>query len=120
MIGASYHRHGAARDGRMVRMGRLLLKVFTVMAVASMVVCSAAIVMWVRSGRGGDAGGVYARRAGVRYTVRSEGGRVTLYEPRTVPPPTRRMPYTAATLSSAASVGCRRQYYSEYHCIHGG
>jgi hypothetical protein len=104
----------------MVRMGRLLLKVFTVMAVASMVVCSAAIVMWVRSGRGGDAGGVYARRAGVRYTVRSEGGRVTLYEPWTVPPPTRRMPYTAATLSSAASVGCRRQYYSEYHCIHGG
>ena len=74
------------------------------MAVASLVVCAAAVVLWVRSGRGADARGVYVRRAGVRYTVWSEGGRVTLSEPRAAPPPSRRMPYTAATLSTAAAV----------------
>src|SRR3954447_11458871 len=87
-------------------MARLLRRLFTVAAVLSLVLCAAAVAMWVRSGRGVDVWSVYVRRGGGRYTAHSAEGLITLWGPP--PTPAASGPAAAAnSLANSAAAGIR-------------
>src|SRR5690349_15762037 len=89
----------------MVGMGRLVFRVFTLLAVVSLVVCAAVVVLWVRSGRrGGDAGGVYLSWAGARYAAQSGDGVITVRGP---PPPVASAAGPASAQDSLANTAAR-------------